>query len=95
MDEDREPSQPPGCPDLDGEEVSGGQDVPVRSEKLSPGCSLHAFGRAFQAVLLEHVGDGASRGLMTEVIEGTPDALVAPVAILGGHPDDQPADLVQ
>ena len=31
---------------------------------------------------------------MPEVIEGTPDAGVAPVTVLGGHPDDEPADLV-
>ena len=31
---------------------------------------------------------------MTEVAEGTPTTGVAPLAVLGGHPDDEPADRV-
>ena len=31
---------------------------------------------------------------MTEVAEGTPNTGVAPLAVLGGHPDDEPADRV-
>ena len=34
------------------------------------------------------------RDLMTEVAEGTPNTGVAPLAVLGGHPDDEPADRV-
>ena len=37
---------------------------------------------------------GAPRDLMTEVAEGTPNTGVAPLAVLGGHPDDEPADRV-
>ena len=32
---------------------------------------------------------------MTEVAAGTPNTGVAPLAVLGGHPDDEPADRVQ
>ena len=32
---------------------------------------------------------------MTEGAEGTPNTGVAPLAVLGGHPDDEPADRVQ
>ena len=31
---------------------------------------------------------------MSEVAEGAPDARVAPVAVLGGHPHDQAADVL-
>ena len=31
---------------------------------------------------------------MTEVAEGTPNTGVAPLAVLGGHPDDEPVDRV-
>ena len=31
---------------------------------------------------------------MTEVAAGTPTTGVAPLAVLGGHPDDEPADRV-
>ena len=73
-DEDREPGQSARCPDLDGEEVGGGKHVPMSGEKLQPSRALHPLGRGFQAVFLEHVGDGAPRDLVTEVVEGTPNA---------------------
>ena len=81
-------------PDLDSEEVGGGEHVPVGRETLPPGRALLAFGGGFEAALLAHVGDGAPRDLMTEVAEGTPNTGVAPLAVLGGHPDDEPADRV-
>ena len=94
QDQHGEAGQAAWRPDLDGEEVGGGEHVPVCGEKLPPGRALLAFGGGFQAALLEHVSDGAPRDLMTEVAEGTPNAGVAPVAVLGGHPDDEPADRV-
>ena len=81
-------------PDLDREAVGGGEPVPVGRETLPPGRALLAFGGGFSAALLAHVGDGAPRDLMTEVAEGTPNTGVAPLAVLGGHPDDAPADRV-
>ena len=81
-------------PDLDREEVGGGEHVPVGREKLPPGRARLAFGGGFEAALLAHVGDGAPRDLMTEVAAGTPNTGVAPLAVLGGHPDDEPADRV-
>ena len=51
-------------------------------------------GGGFEAALLAHVGDGAPRDLMPEVAAGTPNTGVAPLAVLGGHPDDEPADRV-
>ena len=81
-------------PDLDSEEVGGGAHVPVGRETLPPGRALLAFGGGFEAALLAHVGEGAPRDLMTEVAAGTPTTGVAPLAVLGGHPDDEPADRV-
>ena len=70
-------------PDLDREAVGGGAHVLVGREQRPPGRAL-----------LAHVGDGAPRDLMTEVAEGTPHTGVAPLAVLGGHPDEEPADRV-
>ena len=92
--EDREPGQAAGRPDLDREEVGGSKDVPVRGEKLPPGRARLTLGRGVQSVRLEHVGNGASGDLVAEVVESATNAGVAPVAVLGGHPDDEPADLV-
>ena len=94
QDEDREPGQTARRPDLDGEEVGGGEHLPVGRQKLPPGPALLAFWRGFQPVRPEHVGNRASRHLMPEVVESTPDASVASVAILSGHPDDEVTDLV-
>ena len=58
------------------------------------GRARHAVGGGFQAALLAHVGEGALRDLMPEVAAGTPTTGVAPLAVLGGHPDDAPADRV-
>ena len=63
--------------------VGGGEHVPVGREQLPPGRAL-----------LAHVGEGAPRDLLTEVAAGTPNTGVAPLAVLGGHPDDEPADRV-
>ena len=43
---------------------------------------------------LRTLARGAPRDLMTEVAEGTPNTGVVPLAVLGGHPDDEPADRV-
>ena len=81
-------------PDLDRAEVGGGEPVPVGREKLPPGRARLAFGGGFEAALLAHVGEGAPRDLMPEVAAGPPNTGVAPLAVLGGHPDDAPADRV-
>ena len=81
-------------PDLDRAAVGGGEHVPVGREQLPPGRARLAVGGGFEAALLAHVGEGAPRDLMTEVAAGTPNTGVAPLAVLGGHPDDEPADRV-
>ena len=81
-------------PDRDREAVGGGEHVPVGRETLPPGRARLAVGGGFEDALLAHVGEGAPRDLMTEVAAGTPTPGVAPRAVLGGHPDDEPADRV-
>ena len=94
QDQHGEAGQAAWRPDLDREAVGGGEHVPVGRETLPPGRARRAFGGGFSAALLAHVGDGAPRDLMTEVAAGTPNTGVAPLAVLGGHPDDEPADRV-
>ena len=67
---------------------------PLGRETLPPGRARLAVGGGFEDALLAHVGEGAPRDLMTEVAAGTPTPGVAPRAVLGGHPDDEPADRV-
>ena len=49
-------------PDVDVEEVGGGEDVPVGFQELRPRRLLRPLGRGFQAVFAEDVGDGAVGG---------------------------------
>ena len=81
-------------PDRDREAVGGGEHVSVGRETLPPGRARLAVGGGFSAARLAHVGEGAPRDLMPEVAAGTPTPGVAPRAVLGGHPDDEPADRV-
>ena len=94
QDQHGEAGQAAWRPELDREAVGGGEHVPVGRETLPPGRARRAFGGGFEAALRAHVGDGAPRDLMTEVAAGTPTTGVAPLAVLGGHPDDEPADRV-
>ena len=94
QDQPGEAGQAAWRPDRDREAVGGGEPVPVGRETLPPGRARLAFGGGFEAALLAHVGEGAPRDLMTEVAEGTPNTGVAPLAVLGGPPDDAPADRV-
>ena len=95
QDQHGEAGQAAWRPDLDSAAVGGGEHVPVGREQLPPGRALRACGGGFEAALLAHVGEGAPRDLMPEVAAGTPNTGVAPLAVLGGHPDDEPADRVQ
>lgn len=58
-------------PDFDREEVTGSQEFPVCAQELFPGGARAALGRWIDAFLLQHVGDGAARGLMTEIAQST------------------------
>ena len=94
QDQHGEAGQAAWRPDRDREAVGGGEHVPVGRETLPPGRARLAVGGGFEAARLAHVGEGAPRDLMTEVAAGTPNTGVAPLAVLGGHPDDAPADRV-
>ena len=95
QDQHGEAGQAAWRPDRDREAGGGGEHVPVGRETLPPGRARLAVGGGFEAALLAHVGEGAPRDLMTEVAAGTPTTGVAPRAVLGGPPDDEPADRVQ
>ena len=56
-----EPLQPVAGPYLDREEVGGRNQFPVSVEKLFPGRLPAALGRRFDTVLLQDIGDGATR----------------------------------
>ena len=85
--------RPSTGPDVDGEEVRRGDDVPMRLQELGPRRLLHSLWRGFQAVRTKDVGDGASTDLMTEVGQGPLDPRVAPVSVFRGHAHDQRSDL--
>ena len=57
-------------PDIDGEEVGGGEDVRVGFQELCPRGLLRPVGRRFQAVSTDDVGDGATADFMIETGQG-------------------------
>lgn len=65
-------------PDLDRGEVDGGEDIPVSREERLPGSLPLAFGRRFDAVLLEDVADGSIGDVVAAVGESTLDVVVTP-----------------
>jgi len=57
QDQDREAGQAARCPDLDGEEIGGGEHVPVGDEKVPTSPAFLAFGRpALQFLVLTVAG---------------------------------------
>jgi len=82
------PRQAATGPDVDGEEVCGGEDGPVRLQEFCPGRLLHTFRRGVQAVCAEDVGDRPSADLVAQIRERALNPHIAPVAILRRHADN-------
>src|SRR5438093_6344997 len=78
-------------PHFGREEVRGHERSPVRSQKRVPrGRPLAARWNAFG---LQDRGDCRPRNAMTQILQRTLNACVAPAGILAGHPYHEAADL--
>src|SRR5262249_39113495 len=88
-----EPRQPATGPDVDGEEIRRGQDVPLCFQELGPRRLPQPIRRGLHAVFAEDGGDRAAGDFVIQVRQRALDPRVAPPAVLGGYPHDQRSDL--
>ena len=86
------PNKPEWRPDLHGEEVARSKRIPVISDELVPCRLLRSFGRRLDPVALEDTSDRCLADVVTEVGQRSLDPLVAPGAVLGGHPNRKTPD---
>ena len=77
---------------LDGEEVGGGEHVPMGLEELVPRRSLAPLGSGIDAVVFKDVADRGASNSMAHIPERSLDSRVAPSGILSCHADDQLGD---
>jgi hypothetical protein len=90
--EDHEALQAVLRPDFDCEEISGDNLVRMPGEELLPrGLSLPVR-RRFDPVPPQDVRNGTGRNLVAEIGHRTLDAVVAPVAVLPSHANDESFD---
>ena len=79
-------------PDLDNEEVGGGEHVPMGLEELAPRRSLAPLGSGIDAVVFKDVADRGASNSMAHIPERSLDSRVAPARVLLRHADDQLGD---
>jgi hypothetical protein len=77
------------APYLTVEEVCGPQYGEVDTDELAPGHGLLALRRGWEAVTLENVAHRLIAERIAEIGQGTHDAVIAPRAVLSGHPHHQ------
>jgi hypothetical protein len=78
---------------FDGEEIHGGQNIPVRPQEFLPGRPFLPVGRGLNPVPPQDVGDRAAGHAMVQVGERSLHPGVAPRAILGRHAHHESLDL--
>ena len=79
-------------PKVDGEEVSGTEDIPMRAKEVSPGGLLASLAGGLESMLLQDVGDRRSSDGVAQVAQGTDDLGIPPPRILPSHGNDQIAN---
>ena len=68
-------------------------DLEMAPDELPPGHGLLALGCRREAMAFEDVADRLITDRIAQVGQGTHDAVIAPRAVLAGHPDHQVLDL--
>jgi len=81
--------QSPARPDLGGKEVRRPQHVRVLSDETAPSGILATFGCGPQAVSVEDVAYRLVAHVVSQIVDSTSDAVVAPDGILAGQPYDE------
>ena len=80
-------------PHLSGEEIRRGEHVPVGTNELGPRSGLLALRCRRDSVAFQDVADRLVAQRVTHVGKCAGDPVVAPIAVLGGKPDDQVLNL--
>src|SRR5215475_13995884 len=87
--------QPPKpAPELTVEEVRGPPYGEVDTDERAPGHGLLSLRRGWEAVTLEHVAHRLIAERIAEIGQGTHSAVIAPRAVLPGHPHHQVFNLL-
>jgi len=77
-----------------GEKVRGHQHVHVDMDELSPGHALLTFWGGRQTMALENIAHRLVTDRQAQVGQGADDPVIAPGAILSGHPNYESLDLL-
>src|SRR5262245_23472846 len=81
-------------PNGTGEKVRGHQHVHVDMDELSPGHDLLTFWGGWQTMALENIAHRLVTDRQAQIGEGADDPVIAPGAILSGHPHYESLDLL-
>ena len=92
--EERSNQQPQPTPYLAVEEVSSSQHVHMYTDELPPRHGLFALRSWWDAVPFQDVAYGLVADRITHVDQSTHDTVIAPRAVLPGHPHHQVFDLL-
>jgi hypothetical protein len=79
-------SQPSPGQYFNGEEIGAGEDRHMRRDEFFPGRRLAALGGWCDPVALQHVADGLSGNLMTEIGQCAGDPIITPAGVFTCHP---------
>ncbi len=77
-----------------GKEVRRQQDIEVKTDELVPRGGLRALWRWGNAMMLENIPYALVAERVSQVGQGSHDAVIAPGAILAGHPHHEVFDLL-
>jgi hypothetical protein len=92
--EERGDHEPTPAPHLTGEEVRRQQDIEVATDELVPGGGLPTLWRWWNAMMLEYIPHALVAERVSPVGQSSHDAVIAPGAVLAGHPNHQVFDLL-
>ena len=91
--EERGDRAPKPAPHLTGEEVRCQQDIEVETDELVPRGGRLPLWRWGNAMLLENIPYALVTERVSQIGQGSHDAVIAPGAVLAGHPYHQVFDL--
>ncbi len=91
--EERGNREPKPAPPLTGEEVRRQQDIEVETDECVPRGGRLPLWRWGNAMLLEDIPYALVTERVSQIRQGSHDAVIAPGAVLAGHPHHQVFDL--
>jgi len=85
--------KPTPAPHLTREEVRRQQDIKMATDELMPGGGLLPLWRWWNAMLLEDISHALVAERVSQVGQSSHNTVIAPGAVLAGHPHHQGFDL--